>query len=137
MAPNGAGSMADEGPIDETSIGEQLAQWGKVALVQTHGRVSGRPARAAVGFIEESDGSLLIAAGSEGSDWVRNLRADARCAVTIGERVGPFSALELEGPERSRALVDLVLKYGTPAERLGHGPVFRLSPASGWAPASG
>jgi len=113
--------------VDETSLGEQLAEWGKVALVETRGRVSGRPARAAVGFIEESDGSLLIAAGSEDSDWVRNLRADARCAVTIGERTAAFSAFEIDGPERSRALAELVLKYGTPAERLGHGPVFRLT----------
>lgn len=111
---------------DETSIGEQLAEWGKVALVETRGRISGRPSRAAVGFIEDPDGSLLIAAGSEQSDWVRNLRADASCTVTIGERTGPFSALEIDGPERSRALTELVLKYGTPAERLGHGPVFRL-----------
>ena len=116
---------------DETSIGEQLAEWGKVALVQTRGRVSGRPSHAAVGFIEEPDGSLLVAAGSEDSDWVRNLRADARCAVTIGDRTAPFSALEIDGPERSRTLIELVLKYGTPAEKLGHGPVFRLSPAVG------
>jgi deazaflavin-dependent oxidoreductase (nitroreductase family) len=113
---------------DETSIGEQLAEWGKVALVETRGRISGRPSRAAVGFIEEPDRSLLIAAGSEESDWVRNLRANSRCAVTIGERTAPFSAQEIDGPERSRTLTELVLKYGTPAERLGHGPVFRLTP---------
>jgi deazaflavin-dependent oxidoreductase (nitroreductase family) len=114
---------------DESSIGEQLAEWGKVALVETRGRVSGRQSRAAVGFIEEPDGSLLIAAGTDYSDWVRNLRADARCAVTIGDRTAPFSALEIEGPERSKTLIELVLKYGTPAEKLGHGPVFRLTPA--------
>jgi deazaflavin-dependent oxidoreductase (nitroreductase family) len=116
---------------DETSIGEQLAEWGKVALVETRGRISGRPSRAAVGFIAEPDGSLLIAAGSQESDWVRNLRASASCAVTIGERTAPFTALEVDGPVRSRALNELVLKYGTPAERLGHGPVFRLAPVEG------
>ena len=44
-------------------VGEQLAGWGVVAILETRGRVTGRPARAAVGFVEEPDGSLLVAAG--------------------------------------------------------------------------
>lgn len=114
--------------VDQRSIGEELAGWGKVALIETIGRVSGASASAAVGFVEDDEGSLLVAAGSEGADWVLNLAANPACRVTIGERVTPCHANEVEGADRSRALVQLVLKYGTPAERLGHGPVFRLVP---------
>ena len=66
-------------------IGEQLASWGKAALIETHGRVSGRPARAHVGFIEDPDGSIVVAAG-QGANWAENLLADPDCTVTVGER---------------------------------------------------
>ncbi len=69
---------------DDQTIGEQLAGWGKVALIETTGRVSGSPARAAVGFIEQPDGSIVVAAGSEASDWALNLRSNPRCRAVIG-----------------------------------------------------
>jgi deazaflavin-dependent oxidoreductase (nitroreductase family) len=110
-------------------IGAELAEWGKVALIETTGRISGKAVTGAVGFVEGDGGDLLVAAGSEASDWALNLRADPRCRATIGDRVGSYTATELDdGAERSRVLVELVLKYGTPAERLGRGPVFRLVP---------
>ncbi len=108
-------------------IGEQLAAWGKVAMLETIGRKSGKPVRSAVGFIEEDDGCMLVAAGSDTADWVLNLRANPHATATVGEASAVFDqAVELEGDERSAILVALILKYGTPAERLGHGPVFRL-----------
>jgi deazaflavin-dependent oxidoreductase (nitroreductase family) len=107
-------------------IGEELAGWGKVVMLETRGRVSGEPARAAVGFVEEPDGALLVAAGSAAADWARNLEAEARCVVTIGAWTSAALAEELDGPERSAAIRELILKYGTPAERLGAGPAFRL-----------
>lgn len=114
---------------DEESLGEQLAGWGKVALLETRGRRSGRPVRTAVGFAEQPDGSLLVAAGSQEADWVLNLRTEPSCTATIGERTADYQATEVEGDERAAALRELILKYGTPAERLGRGPVFRLTPA--------
>ena len=108
-------------------LGEELAAWGKVAMLETVGRTSGNPVRSAVGFIEEDDGSMLVAAGSESADWALNLRANPSSTATVGERSAAYDqAVELEGEERSAAVVALILKYGTPAERLGHGPVFRL-----------
>lgn len=108
-------------------IGEQLAAWGKVAMLETIGRKSGKPVRSAVGFIEEDDGCMLVAAGSDTADWVLNLWANPHATATVGEESAVFDqAVELEGDERSAILVALILKYGTPAERLGHGPVFRL-----------
>jgi deazaflavin-dependent oxidoreductase (nitroreductase family) len=107
-------------------VGEQLASWGKVATIQTRGRTSGRPATAAVGFVEEPDGSLLVAAGSSEADWARNLEVDPKCRVAIEGRAIEMRAEPLGGADASRAVVMLILKYGTPAERLGRGPAFRL-----------
>jgi deazaflavin-dependent oxidoreductase (nitroreductase family) len=97
-------------------------------LIETVGRVSGAPVTAAVGFAEDDDGTLHVAAGSDSSDWALNLRADPRCRVTIGDRVAPYVAAEEDEGERGRTVTQLILKYGTPAERLGHGPTFRLVP---------
>jgi deazaflavin-dependent oxidoreductase (nitroreductase family) len=107
-------------------IGEQLANWGTVAIVQTRGHVTGRSARAAVGYVQEPDGSLLVAAGRPEAAWARNLLVDPACLVTIGDDIGPFTAEELTGDERNAAVTRLILRYGTPAEGLGRGPVFRL-----------
>jgi deazaflavin-dependent oxidoreductase (nitroreductase family) len=97
-----------------------------VALLETRGRVTGSGARAAVGFFEEPDGSLLIAAGDPDAGWALNLLAEPRCRVTIGDRPARAEAVELVGPDRARAIRELILKYGTPSERLGSGPAFRL-----------
>jgi len=69
---------------------------------------------------------LLVAAGDEEADWALNLRSFARCTATIGERTTDYEAHELSGRARSDAIRELILKYGTPAERLGRGPAFRL-----------
>lgn len=98
-------------------------------MLETIGRKSGRPVQSAVGFIEEYDGGILVAAGSDTADWVLNLRANPRSRATVGGRTVEYDqAVELEGDGRSATLVALILKYGTPAERLGRGPVFRLRP---------
>ena len=120
---------ARQHPLTEAdrTIGEELADWGKVALLETIGRITGTSVRNAVGFIEGDDASLTIAAGNDESDWALNLRAHPTCRATIGEHVRAYEAQEIDGPDRSSALRELILKYGTPAERLGHGPVFRLT----------
>jgi hypothetical protein len=38
--------------------------------------------------------------------------------------------LEPGDPLRAAAIRDLILRYGTPSERLGAGPVFRLRPSA-------
>ena len=112
-------------------IGEQLADWGTVAIVETRGRVTGSPARAAIGYVEDADGSILVAAGSPDAAWARNLLIDPACVVTIGGAVSARVAEELAGADRNAAISRLILRYGTPAEGLGRGPVFRLRPAGG------
>ena len=115
-------------------IGEQLAGWGLAALVETRGRVSGRPARAHVGFVEEPDGSIIVAAGL-GAHWAANLLSEPACIVTIGERSFQGVAEPLAGAEFATAIRELILRYGTPAERLGSGPAFRIRPIGPAEPA--
>lgn len=109
--------------------GEQLVGWGKAVAIETRGRMSGRSVVAAVGFVEEADGSLLVAAGDLGAHWAANLRAEPRCVARIGTLQGAYVAEELDDAAKARAITELILKYGTPSERLGAGPAFRLRPA--------
>ena len=83
----------------------------------------------AVGFLEEPDGTLLVASGEPDADWARNLEVDPRCRLTVGERTWDAVAEPLDRAEASRAVSGMILKYGTPAERLGRGQGFRLRPA--------
>ena len=103
-----------------------LVSWGRVLRIETRGRVTGRPARAVVGFVERDDDTLVIAAGSPDADWGLNLLDDPACRITIGDVTARAAARPLEGPEHAAAVRDLILKYGTPAERLGAGPSFEL-----------
>ncbi len=103
-----------------------LVAWGKAIALTTRGRRTGRPAVAVVGFVEEADGSLLVAAGDLDADWAANLRANPDCTVRRGDATRVAVAEELDGADRSRAVVQLILRYGTPSERLGVGPAFRL-----------
>jgi deazaflavin-dependent oxidoreductase (nitroreductase family) len=128
---------ADDERRRQAAVGEQLASWGKVVLLETRGRVTGRPTRAAVGFVEEPDGSLLVAAGSPSADWALNLFETPAAFASIGERRWPVVAEPLDGPDHGRAVRELILRYGTPAETLGLGPAFRLRPAATAADGSG
>ncbi len=107
-------------------IGEQLVGWGTVLRLETRGRASGRPIEVAIGFVEDADGTLLVAAGSDDADWARNLVAEPSCTVSIGDDRWPATAELLEGADAAHAIRELILRYGTPAERLGRGPAFRI-----------
>jgi deazaflavin-dependent oxidoreductase (nitroreductase family) len=97
-----------------------------VVRLETVGRVSGRLQTVAIGYVEEPDGSLLVAAGSPETGWGRNLLARSDCRVTLGDETWPAIAEPLDGAAAALAVRELILRYGTPAERLGRGPVFRL-----------
>jgi deazaflavin-dependent oxidoreductase (nitroreductase family) len=107
---------------------DDLVARGWTIRLETRGRRSGRPRRAVIGFVEGADGSLLVAASSEASHWASNLRSDPRCRVEREGRVAPYRACALGTAGQRSAVAALILKYGTPAERLGGGPAFRLDP---------
>jgi len=115
-----------------------LAEWGRVVILETTGRRSRRRRRVAVGFIELADGALLVAAGDDLTDWALNLMADARCFVEHEGARREHRATVLGDADQHHAVAALILKYGTPAERLGSGPAFRLTPRGPWdSPSAG
>ena len=105
-----------------------LAAWGKVIRLETVGRRSGRSRSVTIGFVADRDGSLLAAASSAATGWAANLRAEPTCRVELDGKPGAFTAIELAPADRATVVRELILKYGTPAERLGAGPAFRLEP---------
>jgi deazaflavin-dependent oxidoreductase (nitroreductase family) len=111
-------------------VEDDLVAAGRVICIDTRGRVTGRPARAVVGFVERPAGALVVAAGSPRADWALNLLADPRCRITLGARSWDAVATELAGPGHAAAVRDLILRYGTPSEGLGAGPTFELVPGA-------
>jgi hypothetical protein len=71
-----------------------------------------------------------VAAGDRAL-WADNLLAEPTVQVEVGERRFTAIAEPLEGADHARVVRGLILRYGTPAERLGRGPTFRLRPMSG------
>lgn len=105
-----------------------LVALGRVAHLIARGRVSGEARSVVVGFIDEPDGSVLVSADGDGQGWARNLLADPVVTVHIGPRQFDAVAEPLAGPDHHRTVRELILRYGTPSERLGRGPSFRLRP---------
>lgn len=114
--------MSDD-PVDA-----DLVAWGKVIRLETVGRRTGRPRVVTVGFVPAGGTALLVAASSGSTDWALNLRARGSCVVELDGERRPCTATELGADERATVVRELILKYGTPAERLGAGPAFRLDP---------
>jgi len=69
-------------------------------------------------------------AANESADWARNLEADPAALVEVGGRRFQAVAEPLEPADHARVVTGLILRYGTPAERLGRGPSFRLRPVA-------
>ncbi|MBX3031660.1 MAG: nitroreductase family deazaflavin-dependent oxidoreductase [Chloroflexi bacterium] len=116
-------------------VAEDLAAWGRVAVLAIPGRRSGVVRRTPVGFLEQPDGSLHVAASTPHTAWALDLLAAGSCEVTIGTRTGLYDATPLDDAALATTVVELILRYGTPAESLGGGPAFRLIPRTGGIPA--
>ncbi|OGO58706.1 MAG: hypothetical protein A2Z32_13440 [Chloroflexi bacterium RBG_16_69_14] len=112
---------------------DELVASGRFVRIEARGERTGLARRVTVGFVEDDEGppgALLVAAGSSDTAWARNLVADPACRVRIGDRSFDAVAEPLEPAEHARAIRGLILRYGTPAEGLGHGPSFRLRPVA-------
>jgi deazaflavin-dependent oxidoreductase (nitroreductase family) len=105
---------------------DDLVRWGRVLRIETRGRLTGHAARAVVGFVERSDGTVVVAAGSPDANWARNLLEEPLCRITIADATWEATARELAGAEHAGAVRDLILRYGTPSENLGPGPAFEV-----------
>jgi deazaflavin-dependent oxidoreductase (nitroreductase family) len=120
----GPGPGAGNGPAWEP----ELVASGRVARLVTTGRRTGLPRPVVVGFVEEADGSILVAATDDVTAWGLNLLDDPLCTVEFGDRRFTAVAEPLDGADHARAISGLILRYGTPSEGLGRGPSFRLRP---------
>jgi deazaflavin-dependent oxidoreductase (nitroreductase family) len=123
--------------MSDRSMEGDLAAWAKVIKLETIGRRSGLTRAVTIGFVEEHGNALLVAAASGAADWAVNLRANPACTADLGGQRRHFVAVELTAGDRAAAISGLILKYGTPAERLGAGPAFRLEPRPWPEPPSG
>jgi deazaflavin-dependent oxidoreductase (nitroreductase family) len=112
----------------------ELVASGRFVRIETRGAISGLARTVTVGFADDelpgtaTPGALLVAAGSSNTAWAMNLLSDPACRVHVGERSFDAVAEPLEPAEHALAIRALILRYGTPAEGLGHGPSFRLRP---------
>jgi len=109
-----------------------LVTAGRFVRIVALGRLSGEPRAVTVGFADDEagqPGAIVVAAGAPDTAWALNLLADPTCHATVGERSFDAIAEPLVGPDHAAAIRALILRYGTPAEGLGHGPSFRLVPA--------
>jgi deazaflavin-dependent oxidoreductase (nitroreductase family) len=120
---------------------DDLVASGRFVRIETRGSVSGAARAVTVGFVDDDPGdpagALLVAAGSDDAAWARNLEADPRCHVRVGERSFDAIAEQLGRDDHARAIRELILRYGTPSEGLGRGPSFRLRPVTSGAGAGG
>ena len=86
----------------------------------TIGRRTGRPHRIEIWFAVHDGRLYLLAGGRERADWVRNLRANPRVIVELGDetRVGMAHVLEAGAPDDQRARELLVAKYAATEDDL-------------------
>ena len=115
---------------------DDLVAGGRYVRIVTRGRHSGVSREVTIGFAETETGpagSIVVAAGDTEADWALNLLDDPACRVRVGERTFDANAEPLDGPDHAQAIRALILRYGTSAEGLGHGPSFRLVPTAAFA----
>ena len=109
---------------------EDLVRTGRYARLDFRGR-GAAPRRVTVGYVEGPDGTLFVAARDPAARWAQELElGDGRATITVADRTTPVQATALasDDPRRSAAIRDLILRYGTPSERIGAGAVFALAP---------
>jgi deazaflavin-dependent oxidoreductase (nitroreductase family) len=109
---------------------EELVASGRFVRIETRGELSGLERAVTVGFVDDdgTPGAILVAATAPDAAWARNLLADPACHVRVGDRSFDAVAEPLQGGDHARAVREMILRYGTPAEGLGRGPSFRLTP---------
>jgi deazaflavin-dependent oxidoreductase (nitroreductase family) len=85
-----------------------------VCELETIGRRSGQPRRIEIWFASEPEREriYLLSGGRDRAHWVRNIRADRRVRVRLGDRWFDGAAAEIEGdPDDGLARRLLAAKY--------------------------
>jgi deazaflavin-dependent oxidoreductase (nitroreductase family) len=92
-----------------------LVRWASEPYVHltTIGRRTGRPHRIEIWFAAQDGRVYLLSGGREQADWVRNLQANPRVTVELGDatHVGTAPVLRAGTAEDQRARELLVGKY--------------------------
>ena len=124
--PSGLARGTERSP----ALDAALADDDRFVRLTTRGRTTGLARTVTVGVVRERDGSILVAAGAPDSAWALNLLADPAVTVVLAghEFAGRAESLEAGDPRLGRAVRELILRYGTPSEGLGSGPVFVIRP---------
>lgn len=80
----------------------------------TTGRRTGRPHRIEIWFAIHDRRIYMLSGGRDRVDWVRNLKADPRVTVELGDQTRPALARVLEptAPDDGLARQLLVARYG-------------------------
>jgi deazaflavin-dependent oxidoreductase (nitroreductase family) len=115
-----------------------LLNRGRVLVIETTGRRTGRRRFTPVGYWQDGEGAFFVGGGAAGQtrlpDWVANLRAKATTAVWIRRRRIPVLAHELIDDERDRAQREAARIWpGVPRYERKSGrviPYFRLVPSA-------
>jgi deazaflavin-dependent oxidoreductase (nitroreductase family) len=77
-----------------------------VLLLTTRGRRSGQPRQTPVSFMPLADGRYIVFPGwGIHSDWYRNVRADPRVHIQVGQNQMDATAKLVEDPEQRRGLM--------------------------------
>lgn len=103
--------------MSEATQGEHdwLTRWASepYAYLTTIGRRTGRQHRIEIWFAAQDGQVYLLSGGREQSDWVRNLQANARVTVELGDEThaGMARVLQAGTLEDQRARELLVGKY--------------------------
>jgi deazaflavin-dependent oxidoreductase (nitroreductase family) len=102
-------------PNNTTEIHTWLAQSANTpyTYLTTLGRRTGKPHRIEIWFAIDDGKLLMLAGGRERADWIRNIQANNRVTVEIGNETHPGIA-RIVSPgtsEDSRARELLVAKY--------------------------
>ena len=93
-----------------------MAGHGRVVWLTTKGRRTGRPRSVAVGFADEPDGSVLVAANDDSTAWARNLlvepivrEAEARLRpAPVRQGEGEACGTAVEGAMTTTLIAELI-----------------------------
>ena len=105
-----------------------LLAWGKTITPRDHRTPQRASTAVTIGFVEQEHGVAARGGQLDARTGPPTCRPEPHAPWSSRHR-RRVPAIPLDEPAAGRGRSGLILKYGTPAERLGAGPAFRLDPA--------